>query len=567
MNGTIAVGGMALASVQIIAEQHTDVGRRTVEQTGEEEARLGAAARLCGTALSELIRQLREEGDSDHADILDFQLLLLEDDNYMGRISRMIREEQVNCEYAVSQCSQAYREELAALDNPYLNERTADITDIEKRLLRALSRRDEAPVRPGPKIAVALDLTPSQVVELGRQGLRGIALEKGGLSSHCVILARSMSIPCIIGVTGLLGLVRDGQMLLLDAERGQVTAEPTPEEIQAFEQYEAAYRAEQAELERFRHMATATADGQPMKVYANITSELEVPELLSQGGEGVGLLRTELLYMERETPPDEGTQYAAYSSIVTGLAGRPLIVRTLDVGGDKHIPYLNIPQEDNPFLGYRAIRYCLDHPEVFHPQLAAILRAAALGPVQLMLPMIATLSEVERAREAVAQVRAELKERGTEAGPVSLGMMVETPAAAVMAGRFAGCVDFFSIGTNDLTQYLFAADRNNARVASLNSYFQPALLHMVNHVCQCAHRHGIEVDICGQAGEIDELIPLWVGMGVDNLSVSVPSIPRVRRAISQCSAERCGRLAGQALQCSSDQEVMKCLKEEVKKWS
>lgn len=567
MNGTIAVGGMALASVQIIAEQHTDVGRRTVEQTGEEEARLGAAARLCGTALSELIRQLREEGDSDHADILDFQLLLLEDDNYMGRISRMIREEQVNCEYAVSQCSQAYREELAALDNPYLNERTADITDIEKRLLRALSRRDEAPVRPGPKIAVALDLTPSQVVELGRQGLRGIALEKGGLSSHCVILARSMSIPCIIGVTGLLGLVRDGQMLLLDAERGQVTAEPTPEEIQAFEQYEAAYRAEQAELERFRHMATATADGQPMKVYANITSELEVPELLRQGGEGVGLLRTELLYMERETPPDEGTQYAAYSSIVTGLAGRPLIVRTLDVGGDKHIPYLNIPQEDNPFLGYRAIRYCLDHPEVFHPQLAAILRAAALGPVQLMLPMIATLSEVERAREAVAQVRAELKERGTEAGPVSLGMMVETPAAAVMAGRFAGCVDFFSIGTNDLTQYLFAADRNNARVAGLNSYFQPALLHMVNHVCQCAHRHGIEVDICGQAGEIDELIPLWVGMGVDNLSVSVPSIPRVRRAISQCSAERCGRLADQALQCSSDQEVMKCLKEEVKKWS
>lgn len=567
MNGTIAVGGMALAGVQIIAEQQTDVGRRTVEQTEAEGARLGAAARLCGTALSELIRQLQEEGDSDHADILDFQLLLLEDDNYMGRISRMVREERVNCEYAVSQCSQAYREELAALDNPYLNERTADITDIEKRLLRTLSQRDAPPVHPGPKIAAALDLAPSQVVELGRQGLRGIVLEKGGLSSHCVILARSMNIPCIIGVAGLLGLVRDGQLLLLDAEHGRVTVEPTPEEIRAFEQYEEAYQAEQAELERFRHMATAAADGQPMKVYANITSELEVPELLKQGGEGVGLLRTELLYMERETPPDEETQYAAYSAMVTGLAGRPLIVRTLDVGGDKHIPYLNIPQEDNPYLGYRAIRFCLDHPEVFHPQLAAILRAAALGPVQLMLPMIATLPEVELAREAVAQVRAELEERGAAAGPVSLGMMVETPAAAVMADRFAGCVDFFSIGTNDLTQYLFAADRNNAKVAGLNSYFQPALLHMVDHICRCAHRHGIEVDICGQAGEMGELIPLWVGMGVDNLSVSVPSIPRVRRTISRCSAARCRQLADRALQCSSDQEVMKCVKEEVKKWS
>lgn len=567
MNGTIAVGGMALASVQVIAEQHTDTGRRTVDQTEAEEARLGAAARLCGAALSELIRQLQEEGDSDHAGILDFQLLLLEDDNYIGRISRMIREERVNCEYAVSQCSHAYREDLAALDNPYLNERAADITDIEKRLLRALSQGDEAPVRPGPKIAAAVDLTPSQVVELGRQGLQGIVLEKGGLSSHCVILARSMNIPCIIGVAGLLDQVRDGQALLLDAEHGQIAVEPAPEQIRAFEQYQAAYRAEQAGLEQFRHMATATADGHTMKVYANITSELEVPELLKQGGEGVGLLRTELLYMERGSPPDEDAQYAAYSAIVAGLAGRPLIVRTLDVGGDKHIPYLNIPQEDNPFLGYRAIRYCLEHPQVFHPQLAAILRAAALGPVQLMLPMIATLPEIEQAREAVAQVRAELKERGTETGPVSLGMMVETPAAAVMADRFARCVDFFSIGTNDLTQYLFAADRNNAKVARLNSYFQPALLHMVDHICQCAHRHGIEVDICGQAGELDQLIPLWVGMGVDGLSVSIPSIPRVRRTISQCSVARCRRLADRALQCFSDREVMKCVEEEVRKWS
>ena len=420
---------------------------------------------------------------------------------------------------------------------------------------------------PAGTILVARDLTPSQVVELGHGKLEGIILEKGGLSSHCVILARSMGIPCIIGAAGVLARLEQGQPVLLDAEAGEVLPSPDEEATRRYRQYQEEKQRERQSLERFRQGTTATADGRTMKVYANITSQLEVPGILEQGGEGVGLLRTEMLYMERDTPPDEETQFALYSAIVQGLAGRPLIVRTLDVGGDKSIPYLSIPPEENPFLGYRAIRYCLDHPEVFHPQLAAVLRAAALGPVQLMLPMIATISEVELTRESIAQVRAELKERGAETRPISLGMMVETPAAAVMAHQFAGAVDFFSIGTNDLTQYLFAADRNNARVAALNSYFQPALLHMVDRVCQCAHRHGIEVDICGQAGEMDELIPLWVGMGVDELSVSIPSIPRVRRTISRCPAARCRRLADRALQCFSDQEVLDCVREEVRQWS
>ena len=567
MNGTIAVGGMALAKAHIIAEQQTDIGPRHVEQVDAEAARLDEAGKICAEDLSALIGQLQDDGDADHAEILDFQLLLLEDDNYIGRIGRIIREEQVNCEYAVAQCSEAYRAELAALDNPYLNERTADITDIEKRLLRALSGQGEAAVAPGPKIVAAIDLTPSQVVELGRQGLRGIVLEKGGLSSHCVILARSMNIPCMIGVDGLLAHTREGQTVLLDAKHGEVTVEPSQQQIEDYERYRAAYQAEQEALEQFRHAGTATADGKAMKVYANITSDAEVPELRKQGGEGVGLLRTELLYMEEDTAPGEETQYQVYSSIVTGLEGRPLIVRTLDVGGDKHIPYLNIPEEENPFLGYRAIRYCLDHPEVFHVQLAAILRAAALGPVQLMLPMIAAVPEVEQARDAIAQVKADLDARGVETGKVTLGMMVETPAAAVMADRFAQVVDFFSIGTNDLTQYLFAADRNNAKVAALNSYFQPALLQTVDHVCQCAHRHNIEVDICGQAGEMDDLIPLWVGMGVDNLSVSIPSIPRVRRTISRCDVVQCRRLVDRALQCSSAQEVMDFVQKEVRQWS
>ena len=567
MNGTVAVRGMALANAHLIFEQDKAQGPWHVEQVDLELERLQTAVETCTSDLAALIERLQRETDAEHAEILDFQILLLEDDNYIGRIKRTVQAEAVNCEYAVSKCSEAYRAELSALDNPYLNERTADITDIEQRLLRVLSHKADSCSLSGPQIVAAVDLTPSQVVELGRNELKGIVLEKGGLSSHCVILARSMNIPCIIGMDGILGQLQEGQLVLLDAEHGEVIPSPGEDRVREYEKYQVAAREERESLERYRVAKTATADGRPMKVYANITSELEVKALLDQGGEGVGLLRTEMLYMERTAPPDEAFQYDTYAKIVKGLGGRPLIVRTLDVGGDKHIPYLNIPEEENPFLGYRAIRYCLDHPDVFRVQIAAILRAAQYGPVQLMLPMIATVAEVEQARGEIEAVKADLESRNIGAGEVTLGMMVETPAAAVMADQFARSVDFFSIGTNDLTQYLFAADRNNAKVASLNSYFQPALLRMIDHVCRSAHQSGIEVDICGQAGEVDELIPLWVGMGVDNLSVSIPSIARVRRTISRCDSMGCRALVKQALQFHTDDEVKKLMREEVAKWS
>lgn len=557
MKGTVAVGGMALSQACLFLEGQADVSPHHVENTDAELQRLQTASALCAGELSALIESLRQNAVADQAEILDFQLLLLEDENYMGRIACIVQGEQVNCEYAVARHSRLYREELSALDNPYLNERAADISDIEQRLLRALSRRGKTALPSHPVIAVAQDLTPSQVVELGHGKLEGIILEKGGLSSHCVILARSMGIPCIIGAAGILAQVEQGQPVLLDAEAGEIVPSPDEEAVRRYRQYQEAKQRERQSLEQFRCEKTATADGRTMKVYANITSHLEVPGILEQGGEGVGLLRTEMLYMEQDAPPDEETQFSFYSAIVKGLAGRPLIIRTLDVGGDKSIPYLGIPPEENPFLGYRAIRYCLDHPEIFKPQLAAILRAAALGPVRLMLPMVAAAGEVVRAKEIVAAVRRELEDRGTAAGPVPVGIMVETPAAAVMADQLAGLVDFFSIGTNDLTQYLFAADRNNPRVASLNSYFQPALLRMVERICRCAHEKGIEVGICGQAGEVEQLIPLWVGMGVDELSVSIPSIPRVRRRISRCDTAACRELAGRALACISEAEVRK----------
>lgn len=567
MNGSIAVKGMALAKARVLIDQDTELEICHIENIDMELARLREAAKQCAGELAQIIEQLQSDADAESAEILDFQILLLEDENYMGQITRVITEERVNCESAITECSEKYRLELAALDNPYLNERVADITDIEKRLLRALKHKEKDPWGEEPKIVVAVDLTPSQVAEFGREKLKGIILEKGGMSSHCVILSRSMGIPCMVGVSGVLDYVTDQQPVLLDAIQGEVIVDPSETQCAGYQRYRAEQEALRVDLERFRRAETWTSDGKQMRVYGNISTVKEVEGLLEQGGEGVGLYRTEMMYMEQVTPPDEDDQYHIYVEAVKNLAGRPLIIRTLDVGGDKRIPYLHIPEEENPFLGYRAIRYCLDHPEIFDVQLSAILRAAVYGPVQLLLPMIATVTEVRNAKLAVERVRKTLAERNVQYGTVTVGIMVETPAAAILADQFAEEVDFFSIGTNDLTQYLYAADRNNANVAALNSYFQPALLTMVAHICECAHKHGIEVDICGQAGEVSELIPLWVGMGVDNLSVSIPSIPMVRKLIAGCDTQKCRALVNQVLQFHSDEMVRNKMREEVGKWS
>lgn len=562
MKGTIAVKGMAMADAYPIYEKEGNVQAQKMEDVEVELKKLEEAKKGCIESLTHLIERLQNETDKESAEILDFQLLLLEDDNYFGAIKEIVKTEKINCEYAIVSRSESYRSELAALDNPYLNERTADITDLEKRLLNVLSGDMKTDMEDGSWIVAAEDLTPSQIVELGKKRLKGIILEKGGLSSHCVILARSMDIPCMIGTSGALGEIKKGDQVLLDCIHGEALISPDEKEVEKYLLYRQKMDKEKADLERFKHQETRTKDGKSMKVYANISSEMEIEELKNQGGEGIGLMRTEMLYMEKKEAPDEETQYQIYSKIAKELGMVPFIIRTLDVGGDKHISYLNIPAEDNPFLGYRAIRYCLDHPEFFKSQLSAILRAGIHGKVQMMLPMVSDLSEVERARELIDEVKQELDREGIKYGDVAVGMMVETPAAAVMADCFAKAVDFFSIGTNDLTQYLFAADRNNEKVASLNSYYHPALLRMMDYISRCAHENGIEVDICGQAGEVEELIPLWIGMGIDNLSVSIPSIPRVRRAISRCSFQECQELVKQVLHLSSDKEVKKFMREE-----
>ncbi len=567
MKGIIAVSGKAYADICLIRETIVYTEPVHADDPEAEIKRLNASSGITDGELSVLADSLRDGGREEQADILEFQRMLLLDDNYFGKIMGIVRDERVIAEYAVSKCSAEYREELLALDNEYLNERAADIKDIEQRLLKNLNKKGEEKKTASSMIAVAVDLTPSEVVELSHRDLKGIILEKGGLSSHCVILARSFGIPCMVGVTGAVEELSHAGKVLLDAVEGRIIADPSDSEVAAYHEYVQQAAGEREALEAFKHMRTETADHRKMGVYANITSPEETAALLDNGGEGVGLLRTEMLYMERSSAPSVDAQYKVYEEIARDLEGRPLILRTLDVGGDKKIAYLGIGEEENPFLGYRAIRYCLEHEEIFRAQIEAALRASAYGNLKIMLPMISTIEELRKARAMIDDVREKLVASGVSDIPkAQVGVMVETPAAALMADRFAQEADFFSIGTNDLTQYTFAADRNNEKVAHLSSYFEPALLRLVSNICKQAGKNGIEVDICGQAGEVDELIPLWVGMGVDNLSVSIPSIMRVRRTISRCDYKKCKELVDEILDLSTQDEVREVLRKERGEW-
>ncbi|MDF2654876.1 MAG: phosphoenolpyruvate-protein phosphotransferase [Bacillota bacterium] len=562
MIGIGVVPGMAKAKTYLLDEDAFLDEKKIVDDPETEYQRFLAAKEVCAAQLEEIMKAMPETMAADSREIFDYQLLLLEDTGFLGMIRTAVENDHTNCEYAVTIAAQKYITLFENMDNDYLKQRTIDMVDISRRLNAILTGREQKTLSGimEDSIVAAEDLTPSQTAGINRDRVKGILLERGGSSSHSVIIARAMDIPCIVGITRLLDQAVHGETVIMNGTTGEVTPNPTPEQIREYEVYAAKAELEKQQLDQYRKCKTETLDGAKLQVYANITSETDVTALLENGGEGVGLFRTEFLYMAGETLPSEELQYKVYSSIAKKLEGKPLIIRTLDAGGDKNIASLGIEKEENPFLGYRAIRYCLDHPELFKMQIAAVLRAGAWGNTAFMLPMIATIDEVRRTRAMAEEVQAELASKGIpHTATIRMGMMVETPAAAFDAERFAREVDFFSIGTNDLTQYLFAADRMNQRVTGLNSYFQPTLLRAIKHICQCGKQNGIEVDICGQAGEIPSLVPIWVAIGIDNLSVSIPSIPRVRKIIRETRKSDAEAVLEKVLELDTAQEVERFL--------
>jgi phosphocarrier protein FPr len=491
------------------------------------------------------------------AAIFDAHLLFLDDEALLGPAKHAIFDVGKNAAEAWHEASEAVAADYRSLDDEYMRARAEDLTGVARQVVATLTGESAGPALLSPGIVVAEDLTPADTASLDRELARGIATATGSPTSHSAILARSLGIPAAVGLGGALLEVPEGTELLLDGDVGAVYVEPN-EELAAEYERRSAERKEEAREARTRAAEPAlTRDGQAVEVVANIGSPNDVQAALANGAEGVGLLRTEFLFLERESMPSEDEQYEVYSRIAAALEGRPLVLRTLDVGADKPLPYVPAEPEANPFLGVRGIRLALARPELLETQLRAALRTAAEHPLKLMFPMVATLEEYRQARAALVRARDELKRAGWSAmpGELEVGVMVEVPAAALAAEAFAAEADFFSLGTNDLTQYTMAAERGNASVAGLADGLHPAVLRLIRLVAEAASRHKRWVGVCGELASDPAAVPVLVGLGVTELSANAPAIPAVKQAVRSVDSDAARRLAERALGLASAAEV------------
>lgn len=440
-------------------------------------------------------------------------------------------------------------------------QRAADVDDLRRRLLALLLGREgpDLSALPPDTVLVVEELTASMVSALDSRHVAAVLAQAGGYTSHAAILCRSAGLPALFSVPGLLDAVAHGAMVAVDAGAGTALVEPGEDILADHRRRREEAALEQAELETFRGRETRTADGAAVNLSCNVGSAREGELAVQAGAQGIGLLRTEFLFLDRPTLPDEEEQYRLFAQLAEQFPRGEVIIRTLDIGGDKPAPALDLPREENPFLGNRAIRLCLSRPELLLPQLRALLRAAALGPVRAMVPFVTSVEELRQVRGLLSQAREELEKQGTAAGELPLGVMVETPAAAVMADVLAREVDFFSIGTNDLTQYTLCADRGNPAVAAIGSPFDPAVLRLVRHVIAAGHRAGIPVGMCGEAAAQSALIPLWLAFGLDEFSVNPASVLTTRREIARWSMDRAREVAGQAMEMESEAQVREFL--------
>jgi len=532
-------------------EDEIPIRRITDDEIPEEIARFEAALIATRAELLEIQQRIAASIGSKDASIFDAHLLVVEDRTLIDEVLRNLERERVNVEYVFHQVAERYCKTLSEIEDDYLRERVVDIRDVSRRVIRNLLGKSPAGFgdQQNPHILVAHDLTPSDTALTNRELVLGFATEVGSRTSHTAIMARSMGIPAIVGVHGLCDQLTTGDFVLIDGHSGRIVLNPNEETLRRYEGIEDQLEEVEEKLELLRETKATTVDGRRIILSANIELPDELSQVTEAGAEGVGLYRTEFLYLNRRTPPSEEEQYENYLLVAEKTQPHGAIIRTLDMGGDKSVECLDMEEEQNPFLGCRAIRYCLNHPEVFKPQLRAILRAAAsFDNIRLMYPMISSVEEFLRASEMLAACKQELKEEGIEyRDDLEVGIMIEVPAAALAADQLAKHVSFFSIGTNDLIQYTTAVDRVNERVAHLYDPFHPAILRLIKMTTDASHEAGIWTGVCGElAGDIS-LTPLLLGMGVDELSVGAFALPRVKRAVQLLDMDTCKKLADEAL--------------------
>jgi phosphotransferase system enzyme I (PtsI) len=555
--GLGAAPGIAIGPAVVWCPELPSVDKEPTTGSPEEErARLKAAVRAAETELAELKSRTERELGPEEAAIFTAHLLMLADPALVGRAAGLISQGE-SADTAMAQAVAEQAALLEALPDEYLAERAADVRDAGGRVLAHLrGQQQQLPQLDVPSIVVAPDLTPSQTARLPKERLLGLVTETGGRTSHVAIMARSLGIPAVVGTGGIVAQVKSGQVVALDGTSGEVVLHPEAAELAEWQQRQNQLRTDRCRRQALAAQPAITVDGQRVTLMANIGRPSEVQPALNMGAAGIGLFRTEFLYMDREQLPSEEEQLAAYRQVVELMAPQPVIIRTLDIGGDKDLPYLGLVREANPFLGWRALRYSLSHPEIFRTQLRAILRAAAAGEVRIMFPLVVSIQEIRQAKEQLAQAQRELDERKVPRGDkVQVGIMVETPAAAIIADQLAREADFFSIGSNDLIQYTLAADRQNERVAAVFDSFHPAVLRLIDTTIAAGREAGIEVGLCGEMAGDPLATPLLLGLGLQKFSMAALSLPAVKEKVRTWSLDAARSLARQALELSSGEEV------------
>ena len=563
LNGIAASNGIAIAKAYRLIEPDLSFSKTSVSNAEEEASRFQGAVATSKTELQAIRDMADKELGADKAAIFDAHLLVLSDPELLGPIEDKIKSENVNAESALKETADMFITMFESMDNEYMKERAADIRDVTKRVLAHLLGVEI----PNPSmvqeevIIVAEDLTPSDTAQLNRNFVKAFTTDIGGRTSHSAIMARSMEIPAVVGAKEVTGKIQNGDIVIVDGLTGAVHVNPTPELIAEYEQKAKDYEAQKAEWAKLKNEKTVSKDGHHVELVANIGTPKDIKGVIDNGGEGVGLYRTEFLYMGRDNFPTEEEQFEAYKAVLEGMEGKPVVVRTLDIGGDKELPYLQLPHEMNPFLGFRAIRLCLDEQDMFRTQLRALLRASSYGNLKIMFPMIATLGEFRDAKAVLMEEKEKLVAEGVQVSDsIEVGIMVEIPSTAVMADLFATEVDFFSIGTNDLIQYTMAADRMNERISYLYQPYNPAILRLVKQVIDAAHKEGKWAGMCGEMAGDEIAIPLLLGMGLDEFSMSATSVLKARSLITQLSKAEMEELANKALQMKTNDEVLEAVK-------
>lgn len=555
--------GIGIGNVVLIEEHDVNVETKAVTDTDAEIARLQGAIEKFVNDTTKMAAKMDETVGKKDADILRGHIQMLQDPMIEEQVSALIISEKITAEMAIDQVLEQTAEMFSQIPDELLQQRATDFRDIKTRMLKILMGIEDVDISqvPAGTVLVAKDLTPSMTAGINPDNIAGILTEVGGRTSHSAILARAMEIPAVLSIENICSIVKNGDKVVLDGTSGEAIVNPDDATVAEFEKKYEAHQNEKALLKAYAGKPTVTKDGTKVELVCNIGKPKDAKQAVERDGEGIGLFRTEFLFMDRDSMPTEEEQFEAYKEVAETMKGKPVIIRTLDIGGDKEIPYLGLEKEDNPFLGFRAIRFCLQRKDIYETQLRALVRASAFGKIKIMVPLVTCIDELRQVKAMVAEIMEQYDKEGVAYNKnIEIGVMMETSAACMIADILAKEAAFFSIGTNDLTGYTMAVDRGNAKVAYLYSTYQPAVLRAIKRIIECGKKEGIMVGMCGEAAADPKLIPLLLAFGLDEFSVSATSVLKTRKAISDCDVEQCKALADKVMECVTEEEVLELLK-------